>query len=285
MILAVAGACWAARWGRRPAGSVAAAVAGTCKVVPTFTRNGLSIPLTRCQLSQAHPVLAGNAIERLAGLMVWRPSQPAAVTAGAEGVAVGAGGVSRRGRRRGCDGAGLKARRRHRHLGNGHQRDGGSATRLAPCLPGQCAGRQHDLLARLEARPMVQTVGLDKIGEGHAVAFGNAIERIPRLDLDGVTRRGRAHAWRPRAPGAPSRRARARPRAPAFGVGVRGNSGVILRRRSVLGHERRQGGHLRLPVAGAGEPLALVAITIDRGRRGSHGADAALWGAGGHIEI
>ena len=115
------------------------------------------------QLGQRHAVLAGDAVERLAGL---------------QGVApLPAGGCHR------CGGWRRRGRRpRQRRAAGGL---------LGRRLGGPCGG-QHQLLARLDGGAVGQAVDLDQRGDRHAVALGDAVQRVAFLHLDGLAARGGA---------------------------------------------------------------------------------------------
>ena len=153
------------------------------------------------QLGQRHAVLAGDAVEQLAGLHGVLPL-PALLR---RWVRARRGAAPWR-RRRAC---GWPAAR---HSGRG-------------------SGRQQQLLARLDAGAVAEAVDLDQRRDRHAVALGDAVERVALLHLDALAA---GHARRRAA----QRRALDR------------RAGVALGARGVAGTGRRP------VVAGAGDPLA-----------------------------
>ena len=203
-------------------------VPGTDSTVPARTRGRLGDAVDALQLGQRHAVLAGDAVERLARLHACGcpPSRLGRDRGGGRG---GAGVGVLRPAARGPRAAAPAPRR----LGGGH------------------AGRQHQLLARLDGWAVRQAVDLDQRRDRHAVALGDAVERVALLHLDGLAARGGARAVHGRAPASRS----------APGAIRLGRS-----RRWAAGRSRGRSATPSWAGVGAGRRSARTAAACSRGR-------------------
>ena len=161
------------------------------------------------QLGQRHAVLAGDAVERLARL---------------QGVAPLPAGRGDRRRSGGPAAAALRAQRRgvparRLRCGLALPAAAGTPAGSTSCWPGLMAGA------------VAQAVDLDQRRDRHAVALGDAVERVALLHLDGLAAGGRArpvHGPAGVAVGAAGR----------IGCGLRWR--VVARAGVALGRRRRQ---------------------------------------------